>query len=107
MSYPTPTPVAVARAAARYATGEFSSLASWLSYEDELAAEWMKDQMFRCVVDSTIPRVMKMLAWNRGMQALVAEYRHDQTAGVAALVGHIVAEWAVGKRTIDAQLINW
>jgi hypothetical protein len=106
MSYPTPTPAAVAYGAARYAAGEFSTLGSWLSYEDELAAEWMKDQTFRCVVESTIPRVMQMLQWNRGMQSMVAQYP-DKVAGVAALIGHIVAEWAVGKRSIDAELSSF
>lgn len=106
MNYPTPTPTAVAYGAARYATGQFSTLDSWLSYEDELAAEWMKDQTFRCVVESTIPRVMAMLQWNKGMQSTVAQYP-DKAAGVAALVGHVVAEWAVGKQSIDVELGSW
>ena len=100
-----PTPKAVALAAARYAVTEFRGpLESYLGHEDELAAQWLAMPSFVCTVQYTIGQVMARAAWNKHMQAAVAEYGLDRARGLAAVAGRIVGEWAGGRTTIDREL---
>jgi len=103
---PTPTPEAVALAAARYAAAEFTPMRSWLSYEDELAAEWMKDVTFRCTVAYATSRVMAMLSHNRQMQSIAGAYP-KWVDGIAAVIGRVVGEWTGGGTTVDQELATW
>lgn len=103
---PTPTPEAVALAAARYAVAEFTSMHSWLSYEDELAAEWMENSTFRCTVAYATDRVIALLPRNRQMQSIAGAYP-KWVDGVAAVIGRVVGEWVGGRTTVDQELATW
>jgi len=102
----TPSIEQVARAAARYAVAEFSSLSSWLSYEDALAAEWLKNSDFVCAVEYAIAKVIPMMRWNKQMAGISAQYGGGAT-GNARVIGMIVGEWANGHTTIDREIASW
>jgi len=102
-----PTQKQVAVAAARHATAEFTTFRDWISHEDELAMEWLKDKAFVCAVDYATGEVMERLKWNKQMIATVSEHGHNVVGGIAYVIGHIVGEWVTGHTTIDRELDSW
>lgn len=102
----TPTIEQVALAAARYAATEFSSLSSWSGYEGELAKEWLKQPAFVCTVEYAIKKTVEYIQHNAQMQGYAAQ-RGVGALGVAAVAGHMVGEWVMGRTTIDRELGSW
>jgi hypothetical protein len=103
---PAPSRELVAKAAARYVTGEFTTFRDWLSYEDELAAEWLKDPAFTCTVEYATLKVMEQIRWKTQMSSIAAEHGGG-AKGVAVVVGRVVGEWVAGGTTIDRELQTW
>ena len=99
----TPTPEQVAQAAAEYAVREFSALDSWLSYEHELARQWMQDHNFQCAVGHAIEGVMQRIRYNKQMQGIAAQYGGG-ARGIARVAGMVVGEWTSGTTTLDDEL---
>lgn len=112
MSLPTRREVAVE--AAKYAASEFKSLESWIGYPDELADTWLTRSTdegngpfsMACAIDYVIPRVASMIKWNTGMQHYT-HYVKDPKIAIARVAGHVVGEWAAGKRSLDSALGDW
>lgn len=96
----TPTREQVAKRVAEYVSGQFMTFDSWLSYENELARELLKDNTFICIIDYTIPLVQEMSRWNKQMQGIIAQVGGG-ARGMTHLVGNIVGEWLGGGETID------
>lgn len=91
----TPSVDDAAAATANYLTAEFADFE--IGDERAIARRLLSQPEFICTAEYAIGRVMKIIAYNKQMQAY----------GPTRVVGQLLGEWAWGKQSIDEQLDTW
>jgi hypothetical protein len=102
----TPSLDQVALEAARFATREYTSLASWEYHEAELVPHLLADTGFVCMAEYAIRRTMEHMRHNRQMQARSAQ-AGGGALGNAQVAGMVLGAWLGGGTTIDREVDSW